>query len=369
MYLIFIIFSLLLVIIILSRRMDDSGVHEDFVSYKKCKEKRVRGILKEIFDQNNFNYDENNWDLYMPCGYNFVETELKNLKPNNNSQKIFGISGCDSIVSKNSLWSLLETKYKREFAKTLMPETFILGDAENMKIFEEKYDKSKYYILKKNVQRKLGLKISNNYFDIINSIKDGFKVVQEYKADTFVINKRMMNLRIYMLVTCKNNNINIYLHELGKCLYTSKDITNDMSDFDSHITNSYKLSGDLYKTNPKSLNELKIYLDRNKYNSQLLFNRIDKNLKLVGKAIVNSLCKINNIKDNLKFQLFGLDVIFNDKMEPYLLEMNKGPDMIPKDMEDKKLKTKVEVDMLEKIKLIKVDDKNYNNGFYKILEV
>ena len=352
---------------IVSRNYDD--FKEDFVSYKKCKEKKVRGILKEIFDKNNFNYDNQNWDLYMPCGYNFVETELKKISPVNNNQKIFGISGCDSIVSKNNLWYLLESKYKRSIAKTLMPETFVLSDPNNMKMFQDSYNKNKYYILKKNIQRKQGLKISNNYYDIVNSKKDGFKVVQEYKLDTFVINKRMMNLRIYMLITCQNNTIKIFVHELGKCLYTSKDINPDMTDFDSHVTNSYKLSGDLYKTNPKSLNELKIYLNRNKFNSELLFNRITKKLTMISKAVVNSLCKISNIKNNLKFQLFGLDVIFDKHMEPYLLEMNKGPDMIPKDDEDKKLKTKVEIDMLELINLVKIDDKKYKNGFKKILQV
>ena len=59
---------------------------------------------------------------------------------------------------------VLSKKYKREFAKTLMPETFILADENNMQVFQEKYDKNKYYILKKNVQRKQGLKISNNYY-------------------------------------------------------------------------------------------------------------------------------------------------------------------------------------------------------------
>ena len=350
-------------------KVENKDIHEDFVSYKKCKEKKVRGILKEIFDNNNFTYDENNWELYMPCGYNFVETELKKIKPVNNNQKIFGISGCDAIVSKNSLWYLIEKKYKREIAKTLMPETFILDDQNNMEEFQEKYDANKYYILKKNIQRKQGLKISNNYYDIINSKNDGFKIVQEYKLDTFVINKRMMNLRIYMLITCKKNSISIYLHELGKCLYTSKDISNDMTDFDSHITNSYKLKGDLYKTNPKSLGELKKYLKRNKYNSDLLFNRINIKLTLIAKAIVNSLCKIVNIKNNMKFQLFGLDIIFNKNMEPFLLELNKGPDMIPKDLDDKILKTKVEIDMLQMINLLSVNDKVYKNGFYKILEV
>ena len=91
-------------------------------------------------------------------------------------------------------------------------------------------------------------------------------------------------------------------------------------------------------------------------------------LRLVSKAIIDSLCKLDNIKKNYKFQLFGLDVIFNKKLVPYILEINKGPDMIPKDNDDKDLKTKIEVDMLHKLNIIKIDDPKYSNDFYTVLE-
>ena len=44
------------------------------------------------------------------------------------NQKIFGIKGCDFIVSKNSLWHLLQKKFGRKQASTIMPETYILSN-------------------------------------------------------------------------------------------------------------------------------------------------------------------------------------------------------------------------------------------------
>ena len=38
--------------------------------------------------------------------------------------------------------------------------------------------------------------------------------------------------------------------------------------------------------------------------------------------------------------MFGVDVIF-DNLKPYILEINKGPDMIPKDDKDKLIKYKL----------------------------
>lgn len=342
---------------------------ENFTTYKRCNERKVVGILKNIFD--NYNIKEtktNSWDIYIPCGYNKVESELKSILTDNNQQKIFGISGCDSIVSKNSLWNLLEIYYGRKGASKLMPETFIISKPNDMSLFKQKYNKNKIYVLKKNIQRKKGIKITNNLNEILNSHKDKYKVIQEFLTNTFTINKRVMNLRIYLFIVCKNNSTKIFIHKLGKCLYAGKSINNNKFDFDSRITNSYKVEKDFYKNNPLSLNQLRLYLDKRNYDGNKLFIRIIVLLKKMSKAIINSLCNLNSIKSNLKFQLFGIDVIFDEHLNPYILEINKGPDMIPKDEEDRKIKNKVELDMLEKIKVINISDTHYKNEFYKLYE-
>ena len=113
--------------------------------YKRCNEKKVNGILKNIFVDNNIlkTYD-NNWDLYIPCGYNLVERELMNVTPQNSNQLIFGISGCDKIVSKNGIWHLLEQKFGRKNASIIMPETFILNKPEDIKILRKKFNNNTY---------------------------------------------------------------------------------------------------------------------------------------------------------------------------------------------------------------------------------
>ena len=59
------------------------------------------------------------------------------------------------------------------------------------------------------------------------------------------------------------------------------------------------------------------------------------------------------------FQLFGLDVILDDKLHPYILEINKGPNMMPITKKDLELKTNIYNDMYNIIGII---DKQ-NNGF------
>ena len=66
--------------------------------------------MREIFQK--FKIDKtqkDDFDLYIPCGYNKVEYELTTINPKE-KQKIYGISGRDRIVSKNSLWTIIFNK-------------------------------------------------------------------------------------------------------------------------------------------------------------------------------------------------------------------------------------------------------------------
>lgn len=61
-----------------------------------------------------------------------------------------------------------------------MPESYILDNYNEMELFRKKYNYNgkDIYILKKNVQRKEGLKLTKNYFEIINAYKDDYRVAQ-----------------------------------------------------------------------------------------------------------------------------------------------------------------------------------------------
>jgi hypothetical protein len=54
----------------------------------------------------------------------------------------------------------------------------------------------------------------------------------------------------------------------------------------------------------------------------------------------------------MQYQLFGLDFIFDEEWNPYLLEINKGPDMIYKCTKDIPLKRRVNEDVYREIGII-----------------
>jgi hypothetical protein len=342
------------------------NIKEDF-SYKRCNERPLGKIMGSIFNQYNITKSDNEeYDIYVPCGYNNVESELLKVKKGENKY-IFGINGCDHIVSKNYIWFLLKGCMGREQSGKLMPMTFILNEQKDMEYFKTKiYNRNNIYILKKNVQRKEGLKLTKDMGEIMNAKYDNYKVVQEYKTDLYLINKRKVNLRIYLLIVMKEGKKYFYLARDGKCIYTYKEYSNNDLDFESNIT-SYHLDMDVYKKNPRTFEELREYINKNGDNGDALFRKIDNNMMRICSCISNdkAVYKSDNLKNSITFQLFGIDYIFDKECNPYLLEMNKGPDMIPRDDIDRDLKTKVQSHMFSKVGILPPIK---NNTFYLIYE-
>ena len=62
----------------------------------------------------------------------------------------------------------------------------------------------------------------------------------------------------------------------------------------------------------------------------------------------------------MNFQLFGVDVMLDQQMEPWILEFNKGPDMTYKTPNDGKMKTQLYKDLFCLVGLSNKDEKKCN---------
>ncbi len=390
-YIILIIILLILVYIYFFYNYSENFENNKKVStYYKCKDKPISPILEEIFKKYNITHSENNkntftktnnnndkklWQLYIPCGYNYVENELPTIKINNelsqNSQLyIFGINGCDKMVSKNNIWSVLKKYYGFDEASKIMPSSYVLEDKHDMKLFERDYKKDNIYIMKKNVQRKEGLKLTKDYNEILNGPNHEYKVVQNYIRNLYLINGYKVNLRVYLLVVIHNDMKYFYISDLGKCIYTKKKYNDNDLDFESNIT-SYHLDMNVYKNNPRTFDQLRSYINdkENDPNAgSLFFVKINSILQKMCTALSNEFYQSDNIKTHnaITFQLFGVDIIMDNDLNPFILEVNKGPDMSARDDEDKKMKSIVQTHMFEKVGVINDDYVNSTNVFIQI---
>ena len=362
---------------------NNANTNNKTITYTICKKRRLIPNMLKTLEKGNIEQvsdKDSKWDLYLPCGYNDVEQELKDIKLSNKKQKIFAINGCDLVASKNNLWALLHNKYGRVGASKIMPETYILHDSDDMMMFSQNYKPDKLYLLKKNIQQKKGIKLTYDYNDVMKARHQNYRVVQEYVNDLYLINKRKINLRLYLLITCRNGKVKGYLHKQGKCIYTNKDFnhndlnktnTNNVNNTDnieseSHLT-SLNLNMEIYEKNPESLIDLRNHLGSRDYKT--LMTRIEKNIKLMMGAVDGSICQLKKIDNNLTFQLFGADIIFTNDMIPYLLELNKGPSMGYKSPKDEELKDKVSYDVFSLVGLVPKESSllnSKNGGFTKI---
>ena len=200
----------------------------------------------------------------------------------------------------------------------------------------------------------------------MNSLINNYKIIQTYVDDLYIINKRKCNLRFYLLIKCKNGVKEGYLYNYGKCIYTNKDYNEntDIIKFNKqeHLT-SYLLDQEIYKTHPESLKDLSNYLGKSTYNH--LWNNIITLFKNVWKAIMEEVCNKKTLSEILTFQLFGADIIFTNKMMPYLLEFNKGPSMKYMNDADKKMKLKLTEDLFKQVGIIP-KQKNDKQEFIKL---
>ena len=102
---------------------------------------------------------------------------------------------------------------------------------------------------------------------------------------------------------------------------------------------------------------IRIYLDKNGVDANVLKQKVNHLLNLFCSSLLSPVCNIK-LKNNTFFQLFGIDILIDQNLEPFVLEINKGPDMKPKDQRDKKFKTKILTDVFSKLGLIKTNEKN-----------
>ena len=352
-YIIFIIICIIIIPIIVYMVIPKK------ITYYKCSEKPNNPLLSGIFENHKINRQKVGFDLYMPCGYNNIEREMsENIFY---GKYIFGLKGCDRIVSKNSIWSILEMTYGRPFASQIMPETFVLSDGRQLDMAFDQIGNNINLICKKNLQRKLGLKFAGNKKELEECVKEDFKIAQRFMKDTLTIKGRKMNIRIYYVIKKEGDKMTFYLHRNGKILYTNKKTGGEIS-FDTHIT-SYQMDSNIYKNDglPHSIDDLRKFLGKNKSNT--IWGKIEEKMGLLSKAIAHVFYDEMHY-DKVCFQLFGVDVIIEENGEPFILEINKGPDMIPKCDEDLPLKRIIYEDTMRIGGVI--GWKFRKNGFYVI---
>lgn len=344
-------------------------------------------------------------DIVFPCGYNNIDHEIKllphiddrsNMKSNMRNKKpkiVFIIDGADEITAKNYLWLNILNYHGYNKARTLSPNTYVLTSdhkvADLARLVTE-HKPGKLYIMKKNIQRQSGLLITDKVDDIISN-KGSYVLAQEMLMDSYLVNMHKINLRVYVVVVCYKNRTTVYVYNNGFMYYTPKEFTPNPNNTstDNHITTGY-VDRDMYTVNPLTHVDFARYLDSaegSTYHtkskprtlsdveksirhsgqriSEVVFRRINELIRDVFSSFKGKIGRSDDsngkpipIYNDISVQIFGADVAIDLNLMPKIIEVNKGPDLDPKDERDSEVKKRL-VDSIIRTGLTYTDEHNH----------
>lgn len=340
--------------------------------------------LQNILKEKNIYYTniDNNWNVYIPCNYESINDEYNSV-PKREGVSYFFIDDSDYMIAKEELWKNIVKKYGKAEAITMMPNSYLLDNEENINKFKNEFSDDKIYIMKRNIQRQEGLKITNSLNDILNTIKNDnsnykYMLIQELLQNPYLISGRKINLRIYVLVICQGESMEIYMYNNGFMYYTAELFVKNSTESGPNITTGY-IDRKVYSENPLTHEDFKLYLDNNKrsltkfesnilYNhgslSKYTFNNIENLIRKVFISYSDVIGKNKKLFSNKKFQLFGADVAISDDLNAQIMEINKGPDLGAKDKRDSELKHNLVRDMFNIVNINK--EKEVKTNFIKL---
>jgi len=236
---------------------------------------------------------------------------------------------------------------KDEYGKYIhlefIPTTFLLPGDYNLFVEEFRKNPSSPWIMKPAGRSQgAGIFLINRLSQIKKWSRDGKSATLNHygSKDTYVISRYVENplliggkkfdLRLYVLVTSYRP-LKCYMYKLGFCRFCTVKYNADVNELDNmfvHLTNvSIQKHGDEYNATHGgkwTIHNLKLYLEgtRGKEVTDRLFDDINW-------LTVHSLKAVQNVISNDRhcFECYGYDIIIDDDLKPWLIEVNASPSL------------------------------------------
>ncbi|CAM9413152.1 unnamed protein product [Chrysoparadoxa australica] len=190
--------------------------------------------------------------------------------------------------------------------------------------------------------------------DIDSGTHPGSYVAQQYLHKPYLIGGKKFDLRLYVLVTAFQP-LTVYLYRNGFARFSHQPYTADpasMGDNSIHLTNvAVQRKGEGYSSRhagKMSLRDVKFYMAMNhgQREAEELFWQIQM-------IVVRTLLSVNRliISDKQAFELYGYDIMIDDELKPWLLEVNASPSLGTSNTEDHRLKFQLMNDVFDVVDL------------------
>nr|NP_001260010.1 tubulin tyrosine ligase-like 4B, isoform C [Drosophila melanogaster]NP_722946.1 tubulin tyrosine ligase-like 4B, isoform B [Drosophila melanogaster]AAN10363.1 tubulin tyrosine ligase-like 4B, isoform B [Drosophila melanogaster]AGB92546.1 tubulin tyrosine ligase-like 4B, isoform C [Drosophila melanogaster] len=259
-------------------------------------------------------------------------------------QKYNHIPGSFRIGRKDTMWRSIYNNMKKFGKKEFgfMQKSYIMpDDLESLRqVWPKNASKLTKWIVKPPASaRGTGIRIVNKWSQFP---KDRPLVVQKYIERPLLINDNKFDMRLYVVLTSINP-LRIYMYKDGLARFASVKYSSELSNLDErcmHLTNySINKFSQNYAKNEDfnacqghkwTLQSLWSCLENRGVNTKRLWATLRN---LVIKGIVSGESGLNRMyRQNVNFryncfELFGFDVLLDENLVPWLLEINISPSL------------------------------------------
>lgn len=265
---------------------------------------------------------------------------------------VYALLGIDLMANKANMYKIMRRRMRSSVLVRSFPETYVLHDNADLKRFVSRIrEQEGLYILKKNLQRQQGCVIIHNEQEAQQYLRNDpkFVVAQRLLTNNLLIHGRKCNIRRYVIIVRTDKYVKAYLHNNGFIYYSSHTRSEAPTIKQFHITTGY-INRKIYDTNPMTVYDM---YDTIGSDSRILEKNMLELLSNVFRIFVSEISESDPvIKGRTCFAIMGCDLSVNEKYECMLMEINKGPDLNPKDDLDGTVKRNIVESALTAARLI-----------------
>lgn len=297
-------------------------------------------IVKQTIQRSHFRVTRKSYDWLGCWGHHMKSPGFKALREH---QKLNHFPGSFQIGRKDRLWrnlSKMQSRFgKKEF--NFFPQSFVLPKDIKLlkKAWEEGGSHQKWIVKPPASARGIGIQVVHKWSQVPRKRP---LLVQRYLHKPYLISGSKFDLRIYVYVTSYDP-LRIYIFTDGLVRFASCKYSSSMKSLSNkfmHLTNySVNKKNSDYKSNTDetacqghkwSLKALWNYLSQKGVNTDAVWEKLkDIVIKTIiaSEPYVNTLVKMHVRHPNSCHELFGFDIMLDENMKPWVLEVNISPSL------------------------------------------
>ncbi|XP_037066154.1 tubulin polyglutamylase TTLL4 isoform X2 [Peromyscus leucopus] len=296
-------------------------------------------IVKQTIGRSHFKISKRNDDWLGCWGHHMKSPGFRSIREH---QKLNHFPGSFQIGRKDRLWrnlSRMQSRFgKKEFS--FFPQSFILPqDAKLLRKAWESSSRQKWIVKPPASARGIGIQVIHKWSQLP---KRRPLLVQRYLHKPYLISGSKFDLRIYVYVTSYDP-LRIYLFSDGLVRFASCKYSPSMKSLSNkfmHLTNySVNKKNAEYQANADetacqghkwALKALWNYLSQKGINSDIIWEKIKD---VVVKTIISSEPYVTNLlklyvrRPYSCHELFGFDIMLDENLKPWVLEVNISPSL------------------------------------------